>query len=80
MFQNVSDQVIVFVPPDFTADMVLVDSTHRLKAQRKVLQVSAAFPVFPFVLVTDANINKKSVEKMVILKARQVMVLALCTN
>ncbi|KAI0213228.1 Suppressor of fused-like [Lamellibrachia satsuma] len=39
VFQNVLDQVIVFVPPDFTADMVLVDSTHRLKAQRKVLQI-----------------------------------------
>ena len=59
VFQNVSDQVIVFVPPDFTADMVLVDSTHRLKAQRKVLQVGAAFDYFHSHLIKCKIINAK---------------------
>ena len=39
VFQNVSDQMIVFVPADFDTDMVLVDAEHKLRAQQKVLQV-----------------------------------------
>ena len=40
VYQNVSGQVIIFIPPEFSADMVLVSADEPLKAQGQVLQVS----------------------------------------
>jgi len=39
VFQNVSGQVIVFIPPEFTADMVTVTGKLPLKAQGQALQI-----------------------------------------
>ena len=41
IFQNIQGQVIVFIPPEFSGEMVTVDEETPLRAQGKALQVSS---------------------------------------
>ena len=40
VFQNVTGQVIIFIPPEFKADMILVDANNPVMMDGKALQVS----------------------------------------
>ncbi len=58
VFQNVPGQVIIFIPPEFEAEMVTVSPEDPLKVQDKALQVKTSLFTENYINTTNIVILK----------------------